>query len=142
MVAGPQRPAVGEKRYSRNRFHPAGHRQAQVAGAKTGRGVRDGVDARGAEPVEGHAGHVIAPAGQQRRGAGDVGALLVDLRGAADDDVVDSSRVQPGPVDQGMFEVNEQIGGGAVVQRPRRGGFTARGPHIVQNKGVAHPAEV
>ena len=138
---GPQRAAVGEQRNARDRFHPAGHRQAQITRAQPGRGVRDGVDARGAEPVDGQTRDVIAPAGQQRRGAGDVGALLVDLGGAAHDDVVHLRRVQAGPGGQCVLEVDQQVGGGAVGQRTLRGGFAARGAHVIQNKGVAHLRE-
>ena len=113
---GPQRAAIGEQRHPRHRLHSTGHRHREVTGAQSGGGVGDGVDARGAEPVDRHPRDVLTPAGQQCGGACDVGALLVDLGGAAHDDVVDQGRVHTGPLDQGVLEVDQQVGGGAVMQ--------------------------
>lgn len=80
---GPQRAAVGEQRNPGDRLDPAGDRQPDIPGAQPGGGVRDGVDPRGAEPVDRQTRNAVTPAGQQCRGARDVGTLLVDLGGAA-----------------------------------------------------------
>ena len=49
------------------------------------------------------------------------------------DDIVHPAGIQAGAVDEGAFEVNEQIYGGAVMQRTLWRSFATRGPHIVEN---------
>lgn len=61
---------------------------------------------------------MVAPARQQRGGPSDVGALLVDLGSATDDDVLDAAGVEFGAIGQGMLQMNEEFGGVAIVQRP------------------------
>ena len=132
---GPQRPAVGEQRHPGHRLHPAGDRQRQLAGPQPRSGLPYGVDPRGAEPVDGDTGNPVTPAGQQRRGAGDIGALLIDLGRAADNHVVDGAGVQPGPLHQRVLEQHQKIGRGAVMQRALRRGLGARRADIVEDQG-------
>ena len=108
--SGPRSANSGTRRPTQ----PAGHRHAQVAGAQSGGGVSDRVDARGAEPVDRHAWDPLTPIGQQRRGARDVRTLFVDLRGASHDHVLDRLRLQTGPVDRARSKCTSR----SVAVRP------------------------
>jgi len=41
-----------------------------------------------------------------------------------------------------VLKEEQQFSGGAIVKRTLRRGSASGGPHEVQNKSVAHPAEV
>ena len=116
---GEQRPAVGHHRHPRHRLHPAGQHQPVPAGADLLRGQVGGLQPGGAEPVNLHPADGVGQPGDQRRGLGEVAALVGDRGDDAEDQVVDVSRVearQPGPqfVDQPDDEV-DRLG---RVQRP------------------------
>ena len=81
--------AVGAHRHARHRLDAAGEDEVLPAGGDLLGGDVDGLQARGAEAVELHAGDGVRQAGLDRGGLGDVGALVADRRDAAEHDVVD-----------------------------------------------------
>ena len=86
--------AVGAHRHPAHRLDAAGEDQVLEAAADAGRGLVDRLEAGGAEAVELHAGDGLGVAGRERRGLGDVAALLADRRDDAEHDVVDAARVE------------------------------------------------
>ena len=70
----------------------------------------DGLLARPALAVDGHARYGLRPAGRQQRGAADVEGLFTGLHDAAPDDVVDDSGVDTGLVDQSVQHLRGQVG--------------------------------
>ena len=75
-----QRPgaAVGAHRHPAHRLDAAGEDQVLEAAAHPGGGLVDGLEPGGAEAVELHAGDGVGVAGGERRGLGDVAALVAD----------------------------------------------------------------
>ncbi len=61
------------------------------------RGSADGIEARGTQPVDGHARDDVRQAGEQQRHARDIAVVLAGLVGAAEIDLVER-----GPIDVGM----------------------------------------
>ena len=86
--------AVGAHRHARHRLDAAGEDEVLPAGGDLLRGDVDGLEARGAEAVELHAGDRVGQAGLDRGGLGDVGALVADRRDAAEHDVVDAVGIE------------------------------------------------
>ncbi len=82
-----ERPAVGEHRHARDALDAASDHQSRLPREDLGRAEVDRVDPRGAEPVDRDARNVVAEALEQHRGAREVGALSIHLRGAAEDHV-------------------------------------------------------
>ena len=95
-----------------------------MPGDHAGRGEVDGLLARPALAVDGHARDGLRPAGGQQRGAADVEGLLAGLHDAAPDDVVDDLGVDAGLVDQPVEDLRGQIGrvhpGQSAVALPDR----------------------
>ncbi len=136
--SAPERAAVGEHRHPRHALDAAGDGEPEVAAADPGGGLADCVDAGRAEAVQRDARDGGAPAGEEDRCAGDVGALVVDLGRVAEHHVLDVLRVDPSAFDEGLFELHEEVDGGDVVQRPARGPAPARGAdEIVDERVVA-----
>ena len=94
-VGGPGA-AVGAHRHAAHRLDAAGQHQVVPAGAHLLRGGVDGLQAGRAEPVELEPAGGLGQLGHQRRGAGDVAALVADRRHDAEDDVADQVLVQIG----------------------------------------------
>ena len=74
---------VGEHRHPRHRLDPAGDDEVVVAGDEPGGGEVHGLLARAALPVDRGARDGLGEPGRERGVAGDVDALLTDLRDAA-----------------------------------------------------------
>ncbi|GAB4697760.1 hypothetical protein MOKP118_11840 [Mycobacterium avium subsp. hominissuis] len=106
-------PAVGQRRAhrgARHRLDAAGDDDVVVPGDHARRREVDGLLARPALPVDGHARHGLGPAGGQQRGAADVEGLFAGLHDAAPDDVVDDARVDAGLVDQAVEHLRGKLG--------------------------------
>ena len=110
------------ERRARHRFDAAGDGEVDLAGADRARGVADRIEAGGAEPVHGDAGHMIRQAREQRRHARDIAVVLAGLVGAAEHDLVER-----GPVDVRI----------ALDQRPDRDRGQIVGAHLGERAAVA-----
>jgi hypothetical protein len=99
----------------------ASQHQVGLAEADPVRGQRHGLQARGAEAVDGLRRGRFRKARQQRADARDVHALLALGHRAADHDVVDAARVDPRRLpDDGAQDMREEVGGVGVAQRAAR----------------------
>ena len=78
------------------------------------RGRVDRLEPAPAQPVDGQPGDLDREAGQQQGHSGDVAVVFAGLVGAAEDDVFDQGRVDPGPIDH-----RAQHGRGEVVRSNR-----------------------
>ncbi|MNI02213.1 hypothetical protein D3C73_550790 [compost metagenome] len=96
--------------------------QVGVACANGARGVAHGLQARGAQAVDGVAADAVRQAGQKGGHARDVAVVLTRLIGRAQDHVVERRRVQPRIARQ---------------QRPQRQGRQIVGAHRGQGAAVA-----
>jgi hypothetical protein len=77
-----------------HRLDAAADRHVLLAGHHLSRREVHGVESRGAEAVDLHAGDMVAVVGDERRRAGNVAAGLADRIDAAEDDVVDLPGVE------------------------------------------------
>jgi hypothetical protein len=84
------------------------------------------LEARGAEAVQLLAGHALGVAGDQRRDARDVGALLAHRRDAAEDHVVDVRGVERRAVAQRGQRLRGELDRRDRVQRAVRAAAAAR----------------
>ena len=101
--------AVGAHRHARHALDAAGDDEVLRAGHHAHRREVDRLEPGAAEAVEGDAGDLVGPARREHRVARDVGALLADLRDAADDDVVDVRRVDPRLLGETVERLGEQL---------------------------------
>ena len=110
------------ERRAAHRLDAAGDEEVAVTrGDRVTRGD-DGREARGAEPVDGHAGDGLRQPGEQRRHARDVAVVLTGLVRAAEVDVLDLLRRDGGPLDgRGDRERGEIVGAHAGRGRRRSG---------------------
>ena len=92
---GRPRAAVGAHRHPAHRLDAAGEDQVLEAGPHAGGRLVDGLEAARAEAVELDARHRLGEPRRQRRGLGDVAALLAERRDDAEHDVVDAAGVEP-----------------------------------------------
>ena len=111
-----------DQRRARHRFHAAGDGELDLAAADGARGVTDGVEAGGAQPVDRDAGHGIGNARQQQRHARHVAVVLAGLVGATEHDLVERR-----PVDLGI----------APHQRPDRDRGEIVGAHPGERAAIA-----
>jgi hypothetical protein len=72
-------------------------------------GRDDRLLAGSALPVDGHAGHVLGQARDQRHRPRDISGLRADRVDAAVDDVIDGARIDFGPLDQRPDRVRAQV---------------------------------
>ena len=87
-----------------------GDHHVRLAQADARGGVRHGLQAGGAEAVDGNARHGVGQTGEQHADAGDVHALLRFRHGAADDHVADLAGVQAGHLaDHGGQDVGQHV---------------------------------
>jgi len=111
-----------DQRGARHRFDAAGDGEFRFAAANGARGIADGVEAGGAQPIEGDAGDAIGQAREQQRHARHVAVVFARLVGAAEHDLVERR-----PVDVGM----------ALEERPDRDGGEVVGAHLGQRAAIA-----
>ena len=119
--------AVGAHRDAAHRLDAAGQHQVVPAGPDLLRGGVHGLQAGRAEPVELESARGLGQLGHQRRGAGDVAALVTDRGHDAEDDVADQVLVQVGVaaaqlVDQADDQVDrlDLVEGAVLVLAARR----------------------
>src|SRR5262249_41217206 len=116
----------------------AGDRKVDLAAADPARGIADGVEAGGAEPVDGDTRDRIGDAREQERHARDVAVVLAGLVGAAEHDLVEH-----GPVDLAVALeerpdrnrgeiVGADLGERAAIA-PDRGSHRVADEHIAQS---------
>ena len=113
---------AGDERRPRHRLDPAGDGEIHLAGADGARRIADGVEARGAQPVDGEAGDRLRQPGEQERHARDVAVVLAGLIGAAEEHFV-----EPRPVGLGV----------AGDERLDRRGREVVGAHLGERAAVA-----
>ena len=124
--------AVGAHRHPAHRLDAAGEDQVLEAGADASRRLVDGLQAAGAEAVELDAGDRLGEAGRQRRGLGDVAALLAERRDDAEHDVVDAAGVEPRVARLELVEQpDDEVDGLHLVQRADGLALAARRPEVV-----------
>ena len=137
--------AVGAHRDARHRLDAAGEHEVLPAGGDLLRGDVDGLQARGAEAVELHAGDRVGQAGLDRRRLGDVGALVADRRDAAEHDVVDPRRVEFLVADERLVhQADDQVDGLGAVQRAVELALAARRADRIENQclGRCHRSDL
>ena len=136
--------AVRTHRLARHGLHAAPHGQLLLAGKHTHQGEIDPLQARTAEPVEGHRAHLVRPLGQQHRVACDAGPLLAHLGHAAHHHilhVLDLDRIALRQRPQAGGEKFLGVGFGQAAARFFRGAFLALAPgraHCVDDPGFSH----
>ena len=117
----PRPRALGQDhRRARHRLHAAGHDDVGLAAADLLRGRRDGLQAAGAQPVDGVAGGLVGQAGEQRGHARDVAVVLARLVGGAEDHLVDRVVGHAGALERGAEHergevVGSRVGEGAAI---------------------------
>jgi hypothetical protein len=121
--------AVVARAQQRAAFHAAGDDGARMAHDHAGGGVGHGLQAGGAEAVDGGAGDALRQSGAQRRLAGHVAAGGAFRITAAQDHVLDAVRVHAGALDGGPDGVGGQGGalGDVEFAAPGLGERGARG---------------
>ena len=127
--------AVGAHRHARHRLDAAGEDQVLPAGRDLLGGDVDGLQPRRAETVELHAGDRVREAGLDRRGLGDVGALVADRRHAAEHDVVDAVGVEVRVAAEDLVhQPDDEVDGLGRVQRAVDLALSPRGADRVEDK--------
>src|SRR5690606_16969515 len=124
-------PLVREHGHGRHRFHAASNHDIGGAGGYPAHGVVDGVDARGAEPIEGDPGDRVGESGHQGGGFGEVPALESGLAGDPQDHVVDLLGVDPAAGGDFNQDRPRHFEGGDTRQAPAGRRLSARGTHPV-----------
>ena len=119
-------------------IHAAADHEAGLAGHDLRGGRVHGLETRGAEAVDRHAGNGLGEAGHHRRGAGDVGALLADRHDAAQDDVVDLAGVELAALLQRLQRRHGELHRGHFVQRTVLAALAARRADGVVDVCVGH----
>jgi hypothetical protein len=109
-------------------LNAAGDVDVALAGLDGARGLVDGVQARRAQPVEGHAGHMLGETGQQHGHARHVAVVLAGLVGAAQVDLLHQGRVETGSLN------NSLEGNRGQVVRPHRSQHAAVAAHGSTNR--------
>jgi hypothetical protein len=105
----------------RDRFEAAGNHHRHLVDQHALGGHRDGLQARRAEAVHGHARDADRRAGADRRDAGDVGARRAFRRGAAQDHVLDFAQLDLGALGGVLDHVRAQVGAMCVVEDAAKG---------------------
>jgi len=133
-----QRPVVRVHRHMEDRFDAAGQQHASPIALDPRSSQVDRLDARCAEAIDRHSRDVVTPTAEQCRGLGDVGALLVVLRGAPDDDVVDGARIETRPGADLLVEAHQQLRRRVVEQPALRRCLTPRRADGVGDERFRH----
>ncbi len=129
--------AVAAHGHTAHRFHAAGEDEVLPTARDLLRRDVDGLEARGAEPVELHASDGVRQARLERGRLGDVHALVADRADAPKHDVVDPVRIEAGVaakrlVDQADDEVDRLDG----VERTAGAPAAARGADRLEDEGL------
>ena len=125
-----------DHRRARHRLDPARHDEVGLAGADLLGRRGDGLQAAGAQAVDGVARHLVRQAGQQRGHARDVAVVLAGLVGGAEDDLVDgvvgdARALERGAEDEGGEVVGTGVGEGAAIAPEGRA-------DAADEKGIGH----
>ncbi len=121
-----------------HRFDAAADGQFLLPGHDLRRGEVHGIETRGAEPVDLHAGYAVAKAGDQRRGARDIGGRLADRIDHAENDVIEQSGIEVIATLDGAKRLARKIERGHFVQRAVDLAAAARRAHVIVNEGFGH----
>ena len=133
------RAAVRRHRHARHRFDATGHHQMLPAGTYFLRRQVHRFQARGAETVDLHASGVPVPAGCQRSGFGDVGALVTDRGDAAKHHIVDVYGIEIViALGQRLHQAGEQSDRFDLVQGAVFLAFAARGTNGIVDECLGH----
>ena len=125
--------AVGAHRHARHRLDATREHEVLPAGGDLLGGDVDRLQARRAEAVELHARHRVRQPRLDRRGLGDVRALIADRRDAAEDHVVDAVRIKlPVAGEHLVHQPDDEIDGLGRVQRPVALAFPAGRANCVE----------
>ena len=135
---GPQRSSIAEHRSAGDAFDATGHDEGHVVAANAGCALADRVDAGCAETIESRAGNGITPTGQEGCSSRDVRSLLVHLRCAAENDVVDLLCGEVRSTLQSLGQVDDKIDWAVFVEGASRRCSTARRSHVVEDKSISH----
>jgi hypothetical protein len=109
--------AVGAHRHAGHRLDAAGDHDVELAGPDRRARVEARLHRRTALTLDRAAGDGVGPSGGQRREAGDVPRLLVDLGHAAELHVLDLGRIEAGAVGEAV----QDLGGEVVAAQGRQG---------------------
>jgi hypothetical protein len=132
-----QRPgaAVGAHRHAAHRLDSAGEDEVLPARGDLHRRRVDGLEARGAEAIQLHAGDRLRQAGLDRGGLGDVAALVTDRRDAAEHDVVDALGVELAMASEHLVhQADDEVDRLGRVQRPVDLALAPRRANRVEDK--------
>jgi hypothetical protein len=116
----------------------AGNDNAVAARADAQIGLDDGLQAGGAEAIDGDAGHFDRQTGAENGKAGDVPALLALRLSAAEDHVFDFGRVEAGNPIQGSAHGQRGEIVGASSGESALGGAAYRGANGADDDGFRH----
>src|SRR5690606_34840748 len=131
-----ERDLVAHHRHHRHRLGAAGQHQVGVAEPDLVGRQRHGLQAGGAEAVDGLRGDGVRQAGQQHADAGHVHALFALGHRAADDGVVDAAGIDARRLrDHGLEHVGEHLVGTGVAEDALRS-LADRGPGGGDDVGV------
>ncbi len=121
-----------------HRFDAAADRHVLLSGHDLRGGEIHRIEARGAEAIDLHAGDAVAIAGDQRRGARDIGGGFADRIDHAHHHVIDQSGVEVVAALDGAERLARQIERGHLVQRAVDLAAAARRAHVIVDEGVGH----
>jgi hypothetical protein len=114
----------------------AGHDQVLGAGHDALRGEVHRLLRGAALTIDGHPGHVVGQSGHQPRRTRDVAGLRADRVAAAEDHVLDGTRVDAGTPDQRTQRVRGEVGG--VNGRQRSPALAYRGADRIDDECFRH----
>ena len=132
------RAAVRAERHPRHRLDAARDHDIRLAGQDLHRGEIERLQPGGAHPVHARARHGLRESGDQRRQAADVHALLVDLRDASEDDIVDDLRLDSRAVYEGTQDERGEVVRSPILERSTA--LPNRRPHGSNDHGLRHGA--
>ena len=124
------------ERRARHRLDAARQHELRLAEPDLARGLDDGLEPGRAEPVDGHARHLLGQPGEQARHARDVAVVLARLVRAAHEDLVDRSGIEAVALDRRRDHAGGQVIGADGREDARVA--ADRSAQRVDDHGVGH----